>query len=259
MEYKNLLLERQGRTQIIRLNRPAKLNALNAETIEELGIAIQNVYDDADVFGVILTGEGEKAFAAGADIAEIAELTELTARKFSERGQEIFAMFENSAKPVIAAVNGWALGGGCEVAMACHMRVAVAKAKFGQPEVNLGIIPGYGGTQRLTQLVGKCKAMELILTGDNLTAVEAKALGLVNHVVETHEELLPKCHEILEKIYTKGPIAVGLSIDCINAIYTAEDGYQTEANHFAACSRTEDFLEGTAAFLEKRPPIFKNK
>jgi enoyl-CoA hydratase len=259
MEYKNLLLTREGRTQIIRLNRPSKLNALNAETIEELSVAIQAVYDDPEVYGVILTGEGEKAFAAGADIAEIASLTELNARKFAERGQEVFALFENSAKPVIAAVNGWALGGGCELAMACHMRVAVAKAKFGQPEVNLGIIPGYGGTQRLTQLVGKGKAMELILTGDNLPAQEAKDLGLVNHVVDTHEELHAKCLEILEKIYAKGPIAVGLSIDCINAVFSAEDGFQTEANHFAACTRTADFAEGTTAFLEKRAAVFTNK
>ena len=259
MEYQNLLLTREGRTQLIRLNRPSKLNALNVETIEELGAAMQAAYDDAGVSGIILTGEGEKAFAAGADIAEIAALSELSARKFSERGQEVFAMFENCAKPVIAAVNGWALGGGCELAMACHMRVAVSKARFGQPEVNLGVIPGYGGTQRLTQLVGKGKAMELILTGDNLSAGDALTLGLVNHVVETQEDLLPKCLEILEKIYAKGPIAVGLAIDCINAVFTADDGYQTEANHFAACCRTDDFAEGTSAFLGKRPAHFTNK
>lgn len=259
MDFQNLILERDGRTLVIRLNRPAKLNALNIATIEELGLAIQVAYDDAAVAGVILTGEGEKAFAAGADIAEIADLTELEGRQFSEKGQEVFAMFENCPKPVIAAVNGFALGGGCELAMACHMRVAVEKAKFGQPEVNLGLIPGYGGTQRLTQLVGKAKAMELTLTGDYLSAAEAHALGLVNHVVGTPAELMAKCQEILAKIYTKGPIAVGLAIECINAVYTADDGYQIEANHFAACLRTEDFLEGTAAFLEKRAPQFKHK
>lgn len=259
MEYQNLLLQREGRTQIIRINRPSKLNALNAATIEELATAIQAASDDPEVSGVILTGEGEKAFVAGADIAEIAQLNELTARNFSERGQEVFALFENAPKPVIAAVNGYALGGGCELAMACHMRIAVRKARFGQPEVNLGVIPGYGGTQRLTQLVGKGKAMEIILTGDNLTADEAFALGLANHVVETQEELMAKCFQILEKIYAKGPIAVSLSIDCINAVFSADDGYQTEANHFAACARTEDFAEGTSAFLEKRPAVFHNR
>jgi enoyl-CoA hydratase len=259
MDYQNLELEAVGKTLHIRLNRPAKLNALNIETIEELAVAIQHVYDSDEIAGVILTGAGEKAFAAGADITEISELSELSARKFSERGQEVFAMFENSAKPIIAAVNGWALGGGCELAMACHMRVAVAKAKFGQPEVNLGVIPGYGGTQRLTQLVGKAKAFELILTGDNVSAADAQSLGLINHVVETLEELIPKCQEILDKIYTKAPIAVGLCIDSINAAGLDGDGYQTEANHFAACTRTQDFVEGVGAFLEKRTPHFSNK
>lgn len=253
------MLERQGPTQIIRINRPTKLNALDTATIQELGKAIQYVYDNPDVLGVVLTGEGEKAFAAGADIAEIADLTELTARNFSEKGQTVFALFENSPKPVVAAVNGWALGGGCELAMACHMRVAVAKAKFGQPEVNLGVIPGYGGTQRLAQLVGKAKALELILTGDTISAADAKVLGLVNHVVDTHAELLPACFLLLEKIYTKAPIAVGHCIDAINAVFNAENGYQTEANHFAACTRTEDFKEGIAAFLEKRTPQFQNR
>jgi enoyl-CoA hydratase len=258
MEYKNLEMETQGRTLIIRLNRPTKLNALNLETIEELATAVQHIYDNEHVSGVIVTGQGDKAFAAGADIGEIAELNELSARRFSERGQEVFAMFENAPKPIIAAVNGWALGGGCELAMACHMRVAVAKAKFGQPEVNLGVIPGYGGTQRLTQLIGKAKAYELILTGDTISASEAKSFGLVNHVVDNSDELIPKCLEILAKIYAKAPIAVGLCIDSINAAMSDGNGYQTEANHFAACTRTDDFKEGVAAFLEKRTPSFHN-
>ena len=259
MVYENINLARDGRTLIITLARPTKLNALNLATLAELAAAIDEAADDEAVAGVIITGEGDKAFAAGADIAEIAGQTDLTARKFSERGQETFFSIENSAKPVIAAVNGYALGGGCELAMACHIRIAVEKARFGQPEVTLGLIPGYGGTQRLTQLVGKGKAMELILTGDQIGAPEAHRLGLVNHIVAGNEDLLPACKQILDKIYTKAPIAVGLAIDCINAVFTADDGYQAEANNFAHCCRTEDFKEGTAAFLEKRQPVFHNR
>jgi enoyl-CoA hydratase len=196
---------------------------------------------------------------AGADISEIAELSEVNARNFAERGQEVFSMIEHCNKPVIAAVNGFALGGGCELAMACHIRVASNNARFGQPEVNLGIIPGYGGTQRLTQLIGKGKAMELMMTGDMVPAQEAFELGLVNHVT-SQEELLPKCHEIMQKILTKAPLAIGLVIECVNAVYTKdEDGYQTEANSFARCCTSQDFIEGTNAFLEKRKPVFTGR
>ncbi|QHT71361.1 enoyl-CoA hydratase [Rhodocytophaga rosea] len=242
------------------INRPSKMNALNLTTIEEVCDVIQESYDNPSIKGVIFTGEGEKAFVAGADIAEIASLNEVSSRKFSERGQEIFAMIENCPKPVIAAVNGYALGGGCELAMACHIRIAVETAKFGQPEVNLGLIPGYGGTQRLTQLVGKAKAMELIMTADIITAQEAKSIGLVNHVVDTQAELLPKAEELMRKILSKAPLAIEMVISCVNAVYNKEEnGYQTEANSFSICCKSEDFKEGTKAFLEKRPAKFQRK
>ena len=236
------------------------MNALNIETIEEIKLAFQAVYDDNAIKGVIITGEGEKAFVAGADISEIAILTELNGRKFAENGQEVFAAIENCHKPVIALVNGFALGGGCELAMACHMRIALSNARFGQPEVNLGILPGYGGTQRLTQLIGKSKSFELSMTGDMLKAEEAKELGLVNYVFESRDEALTKCTEILNKIASKAPLAIGMVIDCINAVYNEdENGYQTEANSFANCCKTDDFKEGTSAFLEKRKPVFKGE
>ncbi|QCR24418.1 enoyl-CoA hydratase/isomerase family protein [Pontibacter sp. SGAir0037] len=256
--FQNLLLQLEDNGILtISINRADKLNALNSTTILELQQAIQEVYDDTTIKGVIITGVGAKAFVAGADIAEIAELSEVNARSFAERGQEVFSMIERCNKPVIAAVNGFALGGGCELAMACHMRIASENAKFGQPEVNLGLIPGYGGTQRLTQLIGKGKAMELMMTADMLSAPEALALGLANHVV-AQEELLPKCHEILTKILAKAPLAIGMVIDCVNAVYAKdENGYQTEANSFARCCTSEDFVEGTNAFLEKRKANFK--
>ena len=182
--YQNIKFENKNGIAHLTINRPDKLNALNMQTITEIGEAFQVVYDSSDVKGVIISGEGEKAFVAGADIAEIADLTELNARKFSEQGQEVFTSIENCHKPVIAVVNGFALGGGCELAMACHMRIATENARFGLPEVNLGLLPGFGGTQRLTQLVGKGKAFELALSGDMVKADEAKSLGLVNHVAE---------------------------------------------------------------------------
>ncbi len=253
----NLSIEQQGPIRVITINRPDKLNALNQNTLDEIKEAIQEVYDAKEVKGVIITGAGEKAFVAGADIQELAALNEVNARKFAENGQEIFNLIENCQTPIIAAVNGFALGGGCELAMACHMRVASEDAKFGQPEVNLGIIPGYGGTQRLTQLIGKGKAVELMLTGDMITAEQALALGLVNHVVPKGEAL-NKATEILTKIAGKAPLAIGMVIDCVNAVYNPEEnGYQTEANSFARCCGSEDFVEGTTAFLEKRKPAFK--
>ncbi|WP_066835168.1 enoyl-CoA hydratase/isomerase family protein [Rufibacter ruber] len=257
--YNNLLLENQGGVLFITIDRPSKMNALNIETVKEINAAMQEVYDDPEVRGVIITGSGEKAFVAGADISEIAELNEVNGRRFAERGQDVFAMIEECPKPVIAAVNGFALGGGCELAMACHIRVASDNARFGQPEVNLGIIPGYGGTQRLTQLVGKGKAMELMMTGDMVSAHEAKELGLVNHVTAP-EDLISKCLEIMQKIVAKAPLAVGMIVDCVNAWYDKEEhGYQTEANSFSRCCGSEDFKEGTSAFLEKRKPHFKGE
>lgn len=255
--YDNLLLADNEGILTITINREAKLNALNQKTLEELKEVFQGVYDDREIKGVIITGSGEKAFVAGADIKELSQLNEMNARKFAESGQEIFDMIENCHAPVVAAVNGFALGGGCELAMACHMRVATANARFGQPEVNLGIIPGYGGTQRLTQLIGKGKALELMMTADVIKAEEAKELGLINHLVESKEQAIAKATEILSKIAQKAPVAIGLIVDCVNAVFAKEkDGYQVEANSFASCCNTSDFKEGTEAFLEKRPANF---
>lgn len=256
-ELKNLALSTDGNILTITINRESKLNALNQETLAELKETIQSVYDDRQVRGVILTGAGEKAFVAGADISEFTELNEMNARKFAEEGQEIFELIENCHTPVIAVVNGFALGGGCELAMACHMRVAVGAAKFGQPEVNLGIIPGYGGTQRMTQLIGKGRAFEYMMTADMIDANKALDWGLVNHVTSTKEEALDLAAGILKKIETKAPIAIELVVDSINAHFKpGENGYQTEANAFARCCGTDDFKEGAAAFLEKRKANF---
>ncbi|MER2998858.1 enoyl-CoA hydratase/isomerase family protein [Pontibacter populi] len=255
--YENLLLSLQEGILTITINRADKMNALNIDTVREIKAAMQQVYDDATIKGVIITGAGAKAFVAGADIAEIAELSEVNARNFAERGQEIFRMIEQCNKPVIAAINGFALGGGCELAMACHMRVATTNSKFGQPEVNLGLIPGYGGTQRLPLLIGRGKALEMMLTGDMISADEAKVLGLINHVVAP-EELFTTCETILQKIMGKAPLAIGLVIECVNAVFDKEEnGFQTEANSFARCCASEDFVEGTNAFLEKRKPAFR--
>lgn len=258
--YQNILFENKSGIAHLTINRPDKLNALNIQTIEDIKTAFEEIYDNPEIKGVIVTGAGEKAFVAGADISEIAELTEVNARKFAENGQEVFAAIENCHKPVIALINGFALGGGCELAMACHMRVAVSNARFGQPEVNLGVIPGYGGTQRLTQLIGKAKSFELCMTGDMIKADEALQLGLVNYLTQSQEEGLAKSEEILKKVISKAPVAIGLVIDCINAVHNEqENGYQTEANGFAACTKTTDFAEGTKAFLEKRKPEFKGE
>ncbi len=228
--------------------------------MEELRSAIQNVYDSQEIKGVIITGVGSKAFVAGADIEEIAKLNELNGRKFAENGQEVFQLIESCPKPVIAAINGYALGGGCELAMACHLRVATSSAKLGQPEVNLGILPGYGGTQRLTHLIGRSRALELMMTGDIIDARKALDFGLVNYLTESQDELIAKCREILGKILSKAPLAVGMVINCVNASYDPEQrGYQTEANSFANCCKSNDFIEGTTAFLEKRTPHFQGE
>lgn len=257
--FENLLYNLDAASGILLLtvNRPTKLNALNAATIAELGQAIDQARADAAVRGIILTGSGEKAFVAGADIAELASLSGPDAQAASARGQAVFRRFETSPKPVVAAVNGFALGGGCELAMACHLRVASENARFGQPEVNLGLLPGYGGTQRLTQLIGKGKALELLLTADQVKADDALRLGLANHVVP-QAELLDFCKTLLIKIVSKAPVAVGLTIDCVNAFFDegGEAGYVAEAAAFGHAFGTADFKEGTAAFLEKRPAVF---
>ncbi|WP_426058209.1 enoyl-CoA hydratase/isomerase family protein [Hymenobacter sp. B1770] len=259
--YENLLYDLDAASGILTLtiNRPSKLNALNAATIEDIANAMQQALDEPRVRGVIVTGSGEKAFVAGADIAELAALTPAQAARASERGQEAFCRIEESTKPVIAAVNGFALGGGCELAMACHMRVASENARFGQPEVNLGLLPGYGGTQRLPQLIGKGKAIELLLTADLLKADEALRLGLVNHVVP-QAELLAFCQQLLGKILGKAPLAVGMVLECVNAHYAKEaDGYEAEVKAFGRAFETHDFKEGTQAFVEKRAAVFTGK
>jgi enoyl-CoA hydratase len=259
MEYQNLLLQNDNGILVVTLNRPQALNALNQQIMRELAHLFgSHAAEMTELKGIILTGAGEKAFVAGADISEFTGIKDkLSGQEMAQRGHDIFFLIERFPKPVIAAVNGFALGGGCELAMACHMRIAGEKAKFGQPEVNLGIIPGYGGTQRLIQYIGKSKALELMLTCDMIDANEAYRLGLANHVVPMGEEVA-KAKEIIEKIATKGPVAVAKVIECVNAYFNPEgNGFQQEVTEFANCVATEDFKEGAAAFLEKRKPEFK--
>jgi enoyl-CoA hydratase len=237
------------------INRPDKLNALNQTVLDEVDAAMDQAYSDKNIKAVIITGAGEKAFVAGADISEFVSVPDSEGAMLSKKGQDIFLKIENCPKPVIAAVNGFALGGGCELAMSCHFRLASPNAKFGQPEVNLGLIPGYGGTQRLTMLVGKGKAMELMMTGNMITADEAKSLGLVNYV-ESAENLISKTREILKTILSKSPIAIAKVIEAVN-FYFKKEGFQEEAKLFGEVFMSEDKKEGTTAFLEKRKPIFK--
>jgi enoyl-CoA hydratase len=259
-DFQNILTEVIDGVLYLTINREDKMNALNFATLEELKAIFEEVIDRKEIKAVIITGSGEKAFVAGADISEIADLNEVNARKFAENGQEIFATIENCHKPVIAVTNGYTLGGGCELAMACHIRIATSNAKFGQPEVNLGIIPGYGGTQRLTILVGRGKANELMMTGDMIDADTALKLGLVNYVFETKTEAIAKAEELIAKIRSKAPLAIGMIVDCVNSVYLPEEnGYQTEANSFARCVKSGDYKEGTSAFLEKRKPQFKGE
>ncbi len=257
MDYKNLEVKTSKGIIILTINREKALNALNNQTMEELKDFFSKVAPRRKkAKGIIITGAGEKSFVAGADIKEFLALKNDGARKLSQRGQDIFFMIERFPKPVIAAVNGFALGGGCELAMACHMRVASEKARFGQPEVNLGIIPGYGGTQRLIQLIGKSKATELMMTGDMIGAAEAKELGLVNHVVE-HGASVKKAKEIIEKIASKAPVAIAKVVECVNAHFDeTQDGFAVEVDLFEACAETEDFKEGATAFVERRAANF---
>lgn len=258
-EYKHLLATLEDGTLRLTINRPDSLNALNKETLRELALAVEEVYSQEDVLGVILTGAGAKAFVAGADIKEFSGLDYQKAMEMALYGQEIFREIERCPKPFIAAINGFALGGGCELAMACHMRVAVTTAKLGLPETNLGIIPGYGGTQRLARLAGRGKALELILTGDMVNASDALSIGLVNHVVDTQEELTTLAEKMMRKILKKAPVAIANAIKSVDAGLSEDDGYKAEAENFAHCAITEDFKEGTEAFIEKRAPIFKGK
>jgi len=261
MEYKNLLIETDENNIVtVTINRPKAYNAINSETMGEIGHFFSEVAPKMEnIIGAVVTGAGDKAFVAGADIKAFLTLTNDTAAALSRQGHDAYNAIENFTKPVIAAVNGFALGGGCELAMACHMRIAGARAKFGQPEVNLGIIPGYGGTQRLVQLIGKAKAMELLLTGDMIDAEEAHKLGLANHVVPQGEEVA-KAKEILIKIGSKGPISIAKTIQTVNAYFDKnKDAFELEIAEFGNCAETADFKEGAAAFIEKRAADFKGK
>lgn len=260
MNYKNILLDVNEHIAVVTLNRPDKLNALNHETLTELNSIFEKLKSDENIFVVIITGSGEKAFVAGADISEINRLNILEAKKFAEFGQSIFSKIEKFEKPVIAAVNGFALGGGCELALACHIRLASENAKFGQPEVNLGIIPGYGGTQRLTRLVNSGRAAEMILTADMIDAGEAFRIGLVNKVYPL-SELQSKAFEMATRISSKGQQAIRLALKSIKAVdeVSLQEGQNMEATLFALSCGTEDFKEGTQAFLDKRKPTFTNK
>jgi enoyl-CoA hydratase len=259
MEYKNVLLKKTAAAALITINRPDKLNALNSQTIAELSHLFSALETDNEVRCIILTGSGEKAFVAGADISELNKLRAVEGKKFAEDGQHLFNMIENFSKPVIAAVNGFALGGGCELAMACHIRYASENAKFGQPEVNLGIIPGFGGTQRLTKLINSGRALELILTGDSINADEAYRLGLVNKILPQNG-LLEACYQLAEKIAQKPSVAVKLAIQSVLASgeMTRAQGLKMEAALFGLCCSSDDFKEGTSAFLEKRKANFTN-
>lgn len=256
----NILESLEGNILTLTINRPDKLNALNKATIQELGEAFKKADGNNEVKVIILTGSGEKAFVAGADISEFHEFDEGEAKNLAKGGQDqLFDVVENCKTPVIAAVNGFALGGGLELAMSCHIRVASENARVGLPEVSLGVIPGYGGTQRLAQLAGKGKAFELIFTAGMMKAPEALQVGLVNYVVP-QEDLMAKCNEIASKIVKNSSVAISSAISAINAGYNeSQNGYETEIEEFAKCFTTEDFKEGTTAFLEKRKANFPGK
>jgi len=256
----NLLYEKQGAIAYVTLNRPKVMNALNHRTWEDLRAAFEDARDDAAVRGVILTGAGDKAFIAGADISELAHLSAVEASTSSSFGQAVLDLVENLGKPVIAAVNGFALGGGCETAMACTIRIASENAKFGQPEVALGLVPGGGGTQRLPRLVGKGRALQLILSGEMISAQEAHRIGLVNEVVPA-AELIARAEAILRKIFSNAPVAVRLSLEAVHkGMETSQaEGLSLEAAYFGLCAATDDKKEGTSAFLEKRAPRFQGR
>ncbi len=257
-QFENLKFEKKNQIAYITVARPKVLNALNSATIAELNQAFSMVRDDDDLRVAILTGEGEKAFIAGADINELATQGPVQGKEYAQRGQAVLDLIESCGKPVIACVNGFALGGGCEVAMACTLRLASDNAKFGQPEVKLGIIPGYGGTQRLPRLVGKGRALQVLLSGEMITAQEAYRIGLVNEIVPLGE-LLPRAEALAAKIMANGPLACKYVIEAVNKgmEMTLQEGLFLEASLFGVCCATEDKNEGTKAFLEKRAPQFK--
>jgi enoyl-CoA hydratase len=259
MTFENLLAELENGILTITINRPDKLNALNQKTVEEIGKTIKKAESNNNVKAIIITGSGQKSFVAGADINEFIGLSVEQGKALAQAGQNVFKSIETCSKPVIAAVNGFALGGGCELSMACHLRIASENAKFGQPEVNLGLIAGYGGTQRLIQYIGKTKAMELHMTGEPITAQQALDLGLVNYVVP-QDQLIAKCIELLEKIMSKSPMAIKSVVKSINAYFENNtDGFKVENEEFGKCCATEDFKEGINAFMEKRKTTFIGK
>ncbi|HET7215086.1 MAG TPA: enoyl-CoA hydratase-related protein [Terriglobia bacterium] len=260
MSFETLLYEVHDGIAHVTINRPQKLNALNNQAIQELADCFTRIADAAEAHGVVLTGAGDKAFVAGADINELAAVTPAEARKTALQGQALMNRIEYLGKPVVAAVNGFALGGGCEMAMACSLRIASDNARFGQPEVKLGIIPGYAGTQRLPRLVGKGRALELILSGEPISAGEAWRIGLVNQVVSL-PELIPAAENAVRKILANGPVAVRYALEAVHRgmEMTEPEGEQFEASLFGLCCATADMKEGTQAFLEKRPPQFKGK
>jgi enoyl-CoA hydratase/carnithine racemase len=256
----NVLYEKKNAIAYVTVNRPKSLNALNTPTWEDLRTAFEDARNDPSVRGVILTGAGNKAFIAGADISELARATAIDAERSSRFGQAVLDFIENLGKPVVAAINGFALGGGCETAMACTIRIAVDSAKFGQPEVTLGLLPGGGGTQRLPRLVGKGRALQLILSGEMISAQEAHRIGLVNEVVPA-ADLISRAEAILIKIGSNAPVAVKFSLEAVNkGLDTSQsEGAQLEASYFGLCAGTEDKKEGTSAFLEKRAPQFHGR
>ena len=259
MSYQTLLTSLENGILTVTINRPNALNALNYQVFTDLESVFTDYATSIDnLVGVVITGAGEKSFVAGADIKEFTALDAKGAEQLSLRGQRIFDAIEQFSRPVIAAINGFALGGGCELAMACHLRIAGEKARFGQPEVNLGLTPGYAGTQRLVRYIGKAKATELLLTADMIKADEALRLGLVNYVVPAGSEV-EKAIELLAKIGTKAPFAVSKVLQCVNAYYSSDNGQAVEAKAFGECAETEDFVEGVAAFIEKRKANFTGK
>jgi enoyl-CoA hydratase len=256
MNFENIITRQENNILLITINRPDKLNALNKLTLSELEQAMIIGYTKEKIKGIILTGAGEKAFIAGADIKEFSDYSKEQGKEMVINGQRVLKIIEECPKPVIAAINGYALGGGCEVAMACHLRIGTETAIFGQPEVKLGIIPGYGGSQRLLQIIGKTKAMELLLTGDSINANEAKKLGLLNYIVQS-ENLIIKSIELLTKIIYNSPLAIKSIINTTNAFFSHNvDGFSIEIQEFEKCFGSNDFIEGTNAFITKRKPIF---
>ena len=257
MTYQTLLTHSENSILTVTINRPDKLNALNKAVFDELNLVLDEIYNNDGIRSVIITGAGPKAFVAGADISEFNDLDKAQAMTMAKRGQDTFSRIEQCPKPIVAAVNGFALGGGCELAMSCHFRLASDNAKFGQPEVNLGLIPGYGGTQRLVQLAGKGKAMELLMSAQLIDAAEAFRLGLVNYVT-TPEALLDETKKILGNINSKAPLAIAGCIRSANTVFSETmDGYDTEIKEFGRSFDTADMKEGVAAFMEKRKPVFK--